>query len=821
MAVALTGSCAAEQHLPVFLSDNHAETFGWITRTFDPDGTYQLVLVDAHSDASMAERSEEIREGLRRVPSEEARADRIETWRASGRIQAFNWIEPLMPRPLERVCWLAAPELSGNQRIAAEEEAVGMLDGRLEVEPRSVGSFTDRWTTVDLSGFSQWHPGAKPVILAIDLDFFAGMAPDDRDRTFEAVWQRAMAWPGLAGVAFAVSRPWLGDDAEAEALVTLACAAVAHTRGAVLEIDASLDDRPDESKKAAETPNPIPRWDAQRVSDGLKSRWLSMGERLRMTDRKRDWKTWSASDTRAFIRPDTGEIDCDGVWRFPYQQAPALRLEAPAGATGCVRWFVLEPAQAAYDLLPETGLGKSFSVLPGRWIYETRRSLGTTEDFALAVETWNPGTPGRVRVEAEVETARGWLPVPPVELRLAEGSGFRGALSECFRMPYVFGIAGVAAGDLSGVESGWGSDCSNLLIHAWRRNGIPLAWGDPGRLRAQLATKAENITLADAASISIQEIERGVAIDFGRHMAALWEDREPCGELGGNDLVVHHLGGFPEIVNLETLAKNRPVFSLRVPRSNIMECVVKVAGDVVLAEDDRWVVPGFEKGDANVFLTNLEGVPSTSEPERAPRYDFRFPAERLNWLKEQGIDAVSLANNHAGDAGRAGLVEGLSALKNAGLGAFGAGQNEIEASQPWRVERSGVRLAVFGVCLTDSMAATATDPGVAVLPGHGGLLEMEIRKARACAEVVLIFIHGGDEYRLTVTDEQRKWVRWLAARGANLIVGAHPHVVQREERHAGSAIVYSLGNAVYPNSLKGADSGRIQTFRLSADGSVR
>ena len=57
-------------------------------------------------------------------------------------------------------------------------------------------------------------------------------------------------------------------------------------------------------------------------------------------------------------------------------------------------------------------------------------------------------------------------------------------------MPYVFGIAGVAEGDLSGVETGWGSDCANLLIHAWRRNGIPLNWGDPGRLREQLATKS-------------------------------------------------------------------------------------------------------------------------------------------------------------------------------------------------------------------------------------------------------------------------------------------------------------------------------------------
>jgi hypothetical protein len=155
--------------------------------------------------------------------------------------------------------------------------------------------------------------------------------------------------------------------------------------------------------------------------------------------------------------------------------------------------------------------------------------------------------------------------VPPIELRLAQGTGFRAALSECFRMPYVFGIGGVAEDDLTGVESGWGSDCANFLIHAWRRNGIPLAWGDPGRLRSQLATRMEHVTMKDAAPIIPEDIERGMAIDFGKHVAALWEDRPPLGRLSGTDLVAHHLGGFPEIVELSSLTRSRPVFSLRVP----------------------------------------------------------------------------------------------------------------------------------------------------------------------------------------------------------------------------------------------------------------
>jgi hypothetical protein len=388
-------------------------------------------------------------------------------------------------------------------------------------------------------------------------------------------------------------------------------------------------------------------------------------------------------------------------------------------------------------------------------------------------------------------------------------------------MPYVFGIAGVTAENLSGVETGWGSDCANFLIHAWRRNGIPLAWGDPGRLRAQLATKAENITLADAVSLSPEEIERGLAIDFGRHVAALWEDREPLGKLGGNDLVVHHLGGVPEIIELGKLAHERPVFSLRVPREAAAACEVRIAGDVVLAGAARWEIPGFEKGTAGLFLANLEGVPSLRNPDHPPRYDFRFPPERLGWLKGKGIAAVSLANNHAGDAGREGLLEGLSALREAGIGVLGAGRNAAEACLPWRSEHDGVRIAVFGICLTDALVATHEQAGVASLPDHSELLDQEIRKASAAGETVVVMMHGGDEYRQEVNDEQRQWTRWLVARGAKLIVGAHPHAVQREERHGGAIIVHSLGNAVYPMALKGVDSGAVRSFRLAADGSLR
>ena len=687
------GFIHGDQLLPVFLADNHAETAGWITRNFDLDVPHVLVLVDAHSDASAVERSEEMREALRRVPSENERAKRVEEWRKGGRLQAFNWIEPLMPRPFDQVMWLMAPEAGVDRLTLESSAAVESLDGRLEIEPRASGSFASRWETRDLKGFLEWQPGGRRIILAIDLDWFAGMDSTARDRNFNAIWERAMDWPGLAGVAFSVSRPWLTDDSETDALVSLAIDAVHRTRGALLELDASIDDRPDHSLKAGESGRAPPRWDLATGSPEVRMKLHILGQRLTIKDRLRNWDEFEqveGSDA-AYIVPMSGEIDCDRVWRFSLGNEPVLRIRAPADATGKVRWYLLKPVRDCYDLLPETGLGKNFSESPARWIYERPQNLTETFDFQLDPALWRRVSGGRFLIGADCETARGWIATPTIEIRVRTADGFRGSLSECGGMPYVFGIAGVGEADLGGVETGWGSDCANLLISAWRRNGIALPWGDPGLLKAWLDVKAENAGLADGVKISAEEIDRGIAIDFGRHVAAVWEDMAPLGVLDGNDLVMHHLGGMPEIVPLEKLTSSRPVFAVRVPFSPKL-CRMKFAGDVVLTDQEREVIEGFGRGEADGFAVNLEGIPSMREADRELRFDFRFPPDRLDWLRSRGVDGVSLANNHAADAGSEGIVEGISALRTAGIACFGAGNNQAEACRPWRVERKGVRM---------------------------------------------------------------------------------------------------------------------------------
>jgi len=101
--------------LPIYIEDNHAGTFYWLAPNIDLDQPHTLILFDAHSDASGIFDSDKIRSALRNVASKEDRQTALGRWRSKGVVQCFNWIEPLMPAPIEKVIWVPAEKLSESQ----------------------------------------------------------------------------------------------------------------------------------------------------------------------------------------------------------------------------------------------------------------------------------------------------------------------------------------------------------------------------------------------------------------------------------------------------------------------------------------------------------------------------------------------------------------------------------------------------------------------------------------------------------------------------------------------------------------------------------
>src|SRR5438128_6203162 len=142
-AALLIAASAVAKVLPIYIEDNHAGTFYWLTQNIDLDQPCTLVLFDAHSDASGIFDSDKIREALRNVGSPRDRQILLDRWRNEGTVQCFNWIEPLMPSPVAEVIWVPAEELSPTEIGKRTEEATALLDGHLEAAPRKAGSLRE------------------------------------------------------------------------------------------------------------------------------------------------------------------------------------------------------------------------------------------------------------------------------------------------------------------------------------------------------------------------------------------------------------------------------------------------------------------------------------------------------------------------------------------------------------------------------------------------------------------------------------------------------------------------------------------------------
>ncbi len=225
------------------------------------------------------------------------------------------------------------------------------------------------------------------------------------------------------------------------------------------------------------------------------------------------------------------------------------------------------------------------------------------------------------------------------------------------------------------------------------------------------------------------------------------------------------------------------------------EVQIVLMGDVMLGRGvaqahagDTWdttlaaLLPITSKADLSA--ANLES-PLTVEPPVAPsELDLRAVPEAVRALSRSGISLVTLANNHALDAGEPGVRQTLAVLRDAGIRAAGPD------ATPQIVTIRGRRIAVIALDdvsqpLDMVQAARAVD------------------LARETSENVIVSIHWGSEYLHIPNARQREIAQALADAGASVIWGHHAHVMQPVEWVQGSALPYptlvafSLGNVMF------------------------
>jgi poly-gamma-glutamate capsule biosynthesis protein CapA/YwtB (metallophosphatase superfamily) len=195
---------------------------------------------------------------------------------------------------------------------------------------------------------------------------------------------------------------------------------------------------------------------------------------------------------------------------------------------------------------------------------------------------------------------------------------------------------------------------------------------------------------------------------------------------------------------------------------------------------------------ARIATGNLEGPFARVAQREERNYSYRVNPALATALKRAGFNALTLANNHLLDCGRAGVLETLETLERAGIAALGAGANTQAAHAPAILVAGGWRVGLLGYYWNSRCAARAHLPGSAMDSFED--LEADVRALRARVDRVVVQFHWGVPYEREPGSDERAKARRAVDCGADAVIGHHPHVAQPFEIYRGRPIFYSLGN---------------------------
>ncbi|NUP43572.1 MAG: CapA family protein, partial [Streptomyces sp.] len=211
-----------------------------------------------------------------------------------------------------------------------------------------------------------------------------------------------------------------------------------------------------------------------------------------------------------------------------------------------------------------------------------------------------------------------------------------------------------------------------------------------------------------------------------------------------------------------------------------------------------------ELSAADFAMVNLETAITTRGTPQPKKYHFRTGPEALGALQRSGVDAVTMANNHAVDYGPQGLADSLAAQRTSPIPVVGIGPDDTAAYRPYVTEVNGVRLAVLGASQVQDYTNQAFRAG----PGRPGIasaldrtkLLAAVRDARRQADVVVVYLHWGTEGQSCPGPEQKSIAADLSQAGATAVVGTHAHVMLGSGMLGPTYVAYGFGNFLWYGS---------------------
>ncbi|HKK76989.1 MAG TPA: CapA family protein [Saprospiraceae bacterium] len=226
---------------------------------------------------------------------------------------------------------------------------------------------------------------------------------------------------------------------------------------------------------------------------------------------------------------------------------------------------------------------------------------------------------------------------------------------------------------------------------------------------------------------------------------------------------------------------------------------------------------------ADLAIGNLElTLPGEGPYKGYPR--FRSPDDLALALRHAGFDLLVTANNHSNDGNRQGVEQTIHTLRDYHFYQTGTFLNAMEREiyYPLIVYKGTFKLAFLNYTYGTNGLPTPKPNVVNLIDEE--TIKADLEEARALnPDFIIVIMHWGNEYQINESKEQKGLAEKILSWGGDLIVGAHPHVVQpvkkvKVERPGQGSyeglVAYSLGNFISGQRKKLTDIGIILEVTL-------
>lgn len=202
------------------------------------------------------------------------------------------------------------------------------------------------------------------------------------------------------------------------------------------------------------------------------------------------------------------------------------------------------------------------------------------------------------------------------------------------------------------------------------------------------------------------------------------------------------------------------------------------------------LLTGTDLAVANMEFT-LGTYPYTGYPH------FSAPAEIAVEAARSGIGLFQIANNHIADKGKSGLERTLDIYDSLAVPYTGVYRScaAEEENNPKILSVKGIKIGFINFTYGTN-GITVPDPFVVNRMDSLKIKEAIGRGFERGAEIMIALPHWGEEYHLYPSESQKELAAMLIRNGVKVIIGTHPHVIQKSETNDSTVVFYSLGNYI-------------------------